>query len=148
MTVHSPQCILSFIILQPQVSWASWEELTFCKRRLPYLGGVGRGKDENNQRKYALTQVYILCPGPLGKWQVFIKGFYDFFFHLADCVCIHDPDRQWVHATALEGHVDVLQKQTERYISHLSITGEFRIPVWWKLPGSQHNWMCNFGSDL
>lgn len=119
-------------------------------RRLPYLGGEGRGggKDENNQRKYALTQVYILCPGPLGKWQVFIKAFYDFFFHLANGVCIHDPDRQWVHATALEGHVDVLRTQTERHISHLAITGEFCISVWRKLSGSQHHWVCKFGCDL
>lgn len=80
-------------------------------RRLLYLGGLGEGKDENNQRKYALTQVDILCSGPLGEWQVFIKGLYDFFLHLADRVCMHDPDRQRVHATALEGHVDVLQNK-------------------------------------
>lgn len=90
------------------------------QRRLLYLGGLGRGEDENNQRKYALTQVYILCSGPLGEGQVFIKGLYDFFLHLADCVCIHDPDRQRVHATALEGHVDVLQKQTKNNTFHTS----------------------------
>lgn len=61
-------------------------------RRLRYLGGLGEGKDGNNQRKYALTQVYILCSGPLGEWQVFVKGLYDFFLHLADCVRMHDPD--------------------------------------------------------
>lgn len=99
--------------------------IDLLQRRLLYLGGLGREKDENNQRKYALTQVYILCSGPLREWQVFIKGFYDFFFNLADGVCIHDPDRQRVHTTALKGHVDVLQKQTERYISHLAIIGEF-----------------------
>lgn len=83
--------------------------IDLLQRRLLYLGGLGRGEDENNQRECALTQVYILCSGPLGEWQVFIKGLYDFFLHLADCVCMHDPDRQRVHATALEGHVDILQ---------------------------------------
>lgn len=83
------------------------------QRRLLYLGGLvggrGGGRRENNQRKYALTQVYIFCSGPLGERQIFIKGLYDFLLHLADCVSVHDPDRQGVHATALEGHVDVLQ---------------------------------------
>lgn len=87
--------------------------IDLLQRRLLYLGGLGRGEDENNQRKCALTQVYILRSGPLGEWQVLIKGFYDFFLNLADCVSIHDPDRQRVHAAALEGHVDVLQKQTK-----------------------------------
>lgn len=68
------------------------------------------GKDENNQRKYALTQVYILGSGPLGEGQIFIKSLYDFLLHLADCVSVHDPDREGVHATALEGHIDVLQE--------------------------------------
>lgn len=67
--------------------------IDLLQRRLLYLGGLGRGEDENNQRECALTQVYILCSGPLGEWQVFIKGLYDFFLHLADCVCMHDPDR-------------------------------------------------------
>ena len=84
--------------------------IDLLQRRLLYLTGPVRGEDENNQRKRALTQVYILCSGPLGEWQVFIKGFEDFFLHLAHCVCIHDPDRQRVHAAALEGHVDVLQR--------------------------------------
>lgn len=68
--------------------------IDLLQRRLLYLRGLGRGKEENYQRKCALTQVYILCAGPLGEWQVFIKGLKDFFLHLADCVCIHDPDRQ------------------------------------------------------
>lgn len=82
------------------------------QRRLLYLGRLGRvgGEDENNQRKYALTQVDILGSGPLGEGQIFIKGFYDFLLHLADCVSVHDSDGQGVHATALEGHVDVLQE--------------------------------------
>lgn len=80
------------------------------QRRLLYLGGLGGGGDENNQRKYALTQVDILGSGPLGEGQIFIKGFYDFLLHLADCVSVHDSDGQGVHATALEGHVDVLQE--------------------------------------
>lgn len=70
------------------------------------------------REKCALTQVYILGSWPLGEWQVFIKGLYDFFLHLADCVCVHDPDRQRVHATALEGDVDVLQKQTQNNSFH------------------------------
>lgn len=85
--------------------------IDLLQRRLLYLRGLGWGKDENNQRKCALTQVYILCSGPLGEWQVFIKSLDDFFLHLADCVCMHDPDRQRVHATALEGHIDVLQNK-------------------------------------
>lgn len=89
------------------------------QRRLLYLedwvGGVGGGVgDENNQRKYALTQVYIFCSGPLGERQIFIKGLYDFLLHLADRVSVHDSDRQGVHATALEGHVDVLQDMEQK----------------------------------
>lgn len=48
--------------------------IDLLQRRLLYLRGLGRGEDENNQKKCALTQVYILCSGPLGEWQVFIKG--------------------------------------------------------------------------
>lgn len=70
----------------------------------------GGGKDEKNQRKYALTQVYVLGSGPLGEGQIFIKGLDDFLLHLADCVSVHDPNRQGVHATALERNVDVLQE--------------------------------------
>lgn len=102
--------------------------IDLLQRRLLYLRGLGWGKDENNQRKCALTQVYILCSGPLGEWQVFIKSLDDFFLHLADCVCMHDPDRQRVHATALEGHIDVLQnknnnklkKKNQQDISHFA----------------------------
>lgn len=67
--------------------------IDLLQRRLLYLGGLGRGEDENNQRKCALTQVDILGPRPLGEWEVFIKGFNDFFLNLADRVCVHDPDR-------------------------------------------------------
>lgn len=85
------------------------------QRRLLYLGGLGGWVgDENNQRKYALTQVYIFCSGPLRERQIFIKGLYDFLLHLADRVSVHDSDRQGVHATALEGHVDVLQDMEQK----------------------------------
>lgn len=88
------------------------------QRRLLYLGGlgsgVGWGEDENNQRKCALTQVDILGSGPLGEGQIFVKGFYDFLLHLADCVSVHDSDGQGVHAAALEGHVDVLQEMKSK----------------------------------
>ena len=93
-------------------------ELTFCKRRLLYLRQGGwTGRDENNQPKcpllslLILTQVHVLRSGPLRERQVLIKGLYDFFLHLADCVRVHDPDRQRVHAAALERNVDVLKNK-------------------------------------
>lgn len=88
-------------------------KIDLLQRRLLYLGGLGRGEDENNQGKCALTQVHILRSRPLGERQIFIKGFNDFFLNLTDCVSMHDPDWQGVHAAALEWHVDVLQRQIE-----------------------------------
>lgn len=96
------------------------ERIDLLQRRLVYLGRLRRGKGENNQRKRALTQVYILCSRPLGERQVFIKGLYDFFLHLADCVRMHDPDWQRVHATALKGHIHVLQKQ-RKSVRHFTL---------------------------
>ena len=90
-TLSSMDSVICYIAASGWLSFMRGIDL--LQRRLLYLGGLGRGEDENNQRKCALTQVYIFGSGPLGEWQVFIKGFKDFFLHLADCVCVHDPDR-------------------------------------------------------
>lgn len=58
-----------------------------------------------------LTEVDIFHPWPLGVGDVLAEGLQNLLLHLAECVCVHGPDTQGVHPTALEGDVEVLRAE-------------------------------------
>lgn len=58
-----------------------------------------------------LTKVNIFHPWPLGVGDILAEGLQNLLLHLAECVCVHGPDTQRVHPTALEGDIEVLQAE-------------------------------------
>lgn len=61
---------------------------------------------------FFFTKVDIFYSWPLGIRNIFAKGFKYLLFNLGESICIHDPNTQGVHPTALERHIKILQRKT------------------------------------